>query len=132
MVTLALIAELWLNLDFPIKSLVILGGGMYCYLGRSALRQRLSFKFIFLFWKLRRAFALRSWHHVTSSCSCSGTNDVYCRDSGDLLPRWGQDKGGGVLLLFSAPLGLSAEAPNSVCSARGTWVSSPGVLYFRV
>lgn len=96
------------------------GGGMRFYLGRSDLRQRLSFGFVFIFRKPKRVFALRSWTHVTSSCSCCGTDDVYCRDNGDLPPAWKQDKGRECSVPFLSSLGLSAEALNSICSAWGT------------
>lgn len=58
---------------------------MCFYLGRLALRQRSSFGFIF--GKLWRVFALRSWHHMTLWCRCCEMNDVYGKDSGDLAPK---------------------------------------------
>ena len=77
---------------------------MCFYLGRSALRQRLSFGFICIFQKLRRAFSWRSWHPLTSPCHCCGTNDVYCRDSGGRPPGLAVGPREGVVCFPGLPL----------------------------
>lgn len=84
------------------QSFIVVGvGGMYFYLGKSALRQRLSLGFTFIFQKLRRVFALRSGQHMKSLRSCCGTNDnVHCRSSGD-LPLGGSRSKGGAFCFFS-------------------------------
>lgn len=103
-VTLALIAKLLQRFDFPVCLLLLLVVVVCAFTQGNQTWDRGYLLYLFLFWKLRRVFALRSWHHVTALCSCCGTNDVYCRDSGDLPPGWQQDKGSECSVSFSAPV----------------------------
>ena len=72
-VTLALIAELLLNPDFPMLTLRLLVV-VYVFL----LRKRLSLAFICVFQKLRRAF---SWHPLNPCVAAVG--QMFCKVSVD-------------------------------------------------